>query len=136
MKSIGSSSHSNGESHAQAGNELIVGEGVRIVGSVSAPGSVRLMGHIEGDLEAGDVHISPTGELAGTVKAQCIEICGRALHTITGTESVIIRTSARVEGDVVYASLEIEAGARIKGNLKRIETKALHETSESEARSH
>lgn len=98
--------------------ELVVGRGVRIVGSIHAPGNVRLMGCIEGDLVSRNVLVAATGEIRGTVRAERVEVCGRVAHSVVGTEAVIVRSTARVEGDVVYATLEIEPGAAIQGQLR------------------
>lgn len=104
----------------QGDSELVVGVGVRIVGSIVAPGRVRLLGCVEGDLQARDVIVAATGELLGALTAERIEICGHVAHAVTGTEAVVIRGSALVEGELAYAALEIEAGARVHVNLRRI----------------
>lgn len=101
-------------------NELVVGLGVRIVGTVTAPGCVRLLGSIEGDLESAEVVVAATGRLQGSLTAQRVEICGRVSNVVKGTESVVIRSTALVEGDLSYATLEMEAGARVHGTLRRI----------------
>lgn len=101
-----------------AEGDLVVGAGSHIVGTISAPGRVRLAGELTGDLTAAEVIVESGGRVGGSVTAQRLEISGHVSHAIVGSESVLVRNGALVEGDLDYKSLVIEAGAQVLGNLR------------------
>lgn len=109
-----------GNASASVGSLLVVGEGVRIQGKVNAPGAVHLLGCLEGDLVARELTVAESGELVGSVVAEQVEIRGTVRQNVTGSRSITIRSTARIEGDVRYAELEIEAGAQLDGTLHRL----------------
>lgn len=101
-------------------NDLIVGEGVRLVGEVHAPGLLRLHGTIEGDVRGDDVRVGPGGRIEGSLDGCNVDLEGHVSERIVA-KTLALRSSASVSGSVEYETLEIEAGAQIEGTLNKAE---------------
>jgi cytoskeletal protein CcmA (bactofilin family) len=101
--------------------DLVIGEGVRIVGDIKAPAGVRLFGTVEGDLTAGEVLIGQSGSVVGSLKARTADIYGAVAKEAEVTESVTLRSTARLEGELRYRSIQIEAGAKLNCSMKVME---------------
>ena len=108
------------ESESTAGN-LIIGKGVTISGNVNAPGEAQIDGNLEGELNAREVIVGPSGSINGKVEAKVADIRGQVRDEIRITESVVIRATAKIMGSLHYKGLQIESGAQIDGQLSRIE---------------
>lgn len=101
--------------------DLVIGVGVRIEGDVKAPGAVRLFGTVEGDLTAGDVLIGQSGSVVGSLRARTADIFGEVAKEAEVSESVTLRATARLNGELRYRSIQIEAGAKLVCSMKLLE---------------
>lgn len=97
-------------------NGLVVGEGVRIVGEVDAPGALELHGTIEGSIRGDDITVGPTGVIEGSLEGQHVNLQGKVSERVVA-HTLALRATAVVNGSVEYQSMEIEAGAQINGTL-------------------
>jgi cytoskeletal protein CcmA (bactofilin family) len=93
----------------------IIGEGLKIKGSVSAQGLVEINGQIEGDVHCTSLFISPKAAIKGGVEADRVVVNGRVEGPIRGGE-VVLRSQAHVVGDIQYRHLSIERGAYFEGH--------------------
>ncbi len=98
----------------------VIAEGLKIVGSVTAEGSVELNGHMDGELHCTSLVISPTGHVAGTVEAERVVVDGKVDGPIRGGD-VVLKSQARVVGDIRCTSLIVEKGASVNGRLTRVQ---------------
>ncbi len=103
---------------------LTIGHGVCINGKVVAPGRLEVHGLLEGEVEADEILIGTQGRVEGRMTARIIEVSGGAGEAIVARESIKIRSTASVRGQVRYSSIEIEAGAEIRGSVERIDATA------------
>jgi cytoskeletal protein CcmA (bactofilin family) len=94
----------------------ILGADIAIKGDVSASCDLHLDGRIEGDVTCNALVQGESGEIIGAVNAESAKLAGKVRGTITAGDLVIVKT-ARIEGDVLYASLTIEPGAQVDGRL-------------------
>jgi cytoskeletal protein CcmA (bactofilin family) len=92
----------------------IIGEGLKIRGSVSAQGFVEVNGQIEGDVHCTSLFISPRAAINGGVEADRVVVNGRVDGPIRGSE-VVLKSQAQVVGDVQCQHLAIERGAYFDG---------------------
>jgi len=109
--------------------DLVIGAGVKIVGDVQAPEGVHLLGVVEGDLNAGEVLIGETGSVNGSLTARSADIFGEVSKQAEVTESIILRSTARLTGNLRYRSIQIEAGAKLDCTMRLIETPAAPKSS-------
>lgn len=98
---------------------LFVGKGVNIEGKIDTNGRIEVHGFVTGDVTAGEVLIAASGRIDGAIKATRLQISGIAGNSIVVTERLVIRATGRVDGDVIYDSVEIEAGATIFGTIRQ-----------------
>jgi cytoskeletal protein CcmA (bactofilin family) len=106
----------------------VIGEGLRIIGNVSADGAIQVNGQIEGDLDCTSITVSPKALINGRV-TRSVVVNGKIDGPIVG-EDVVLKSKAFVTGDIRAQSLSIERGAHFEGrslrpdatNLRQVET--------------
>jgi cytoskeletal protein CcmA (bactofilin family) len=92
----------------------IIGEGLKIKGSVSAQGLVEVNGQIEGDVHCTSLFISPRAAINGGIEADRVVVNGKVEGPIRGSD-VVLKSHAQVVGDVQCQHLAIERGAYFDG---------------------
>jgi cytoskeletal protein CcmA (bactofilin family) len=99
--------------------ETIIGAGTSIEGNLTASGTIRVDGRVNGEIHTeGDVIIGETGQVTGIVKGRNITIAGR-LDGNADAEGVLhLVASSSINGDIVVGSLKVEEGAKYKGNCQ------------------
>jgi len=100
-------------------SNLVVGVGVRVTGKVEVPGLLMVHGTVDGEVQAGNIEVAPTGRIEGSVVADNAEIRGYVGDALVISDRLTVRSTAELTGEVDYHSIEIEAGARIQGTLKQ-----------------
>ena len=96
----------------------IIGETMRIQGTMTSCEDVHLNGHWEGQMEvAGRLTIGAGGKADANIKAREVIVVGSAKGNIETIERLILRAGANVEGDVKTAGIVIEDGAHFKGGV-------------------
>lgn len=91
---------------------------LRILGDLTAEGTVEIMGEVEGSVRARALVLAPEGRLSGTVTAETVEIRGRMQGSVA-CAALSLRSSADVTAEVVYQTLAIESGATVEGTFRR-----------------
>jgi cytoskeletal protein CcmA (bactofilin family) len=100
--------------HSGAGGRSHLGAGSRINGDLQYPGTVELLGHFKGRVEASDIIVENSGEVEGELHAASIIIKGQFNGRLTGG-TVRLTASARVDGVLVFERLSVESGAVLNG---------------------
>jgi cytoskeletal protein CcmA (bactofilin family) len=90
--------------------KTVIGQGFKIMGSVTAEGVVQVNGQIEGDLSCTSLIVSPGAKIVGSVTADEVEVNGTVEGPIHGGD-VILKSKAHVIGDIHHQSLTIGKGA-------------------------
>ena len=99
-------------------SKLYIGEGVTIKGEISVPDTLVVCGSLEGDVTVGNLVVGETGVIKGRiVVAQNAEISGKVYEKLDVKCLMILRSTARVDGNVSYGMLQIEQGATIAGGI-------------------
>ncbi len=104
------------------GVDSLIGPGCRVEGAVVFRGGLRVDGHIAGDVLAepatgGCLMLSVPGRIEGDVRAENIVIGGEVIGNLHATGRVELLSRARIIGNISYASLSMQAGARVSGAL-------------------
>ena len=92
----------------------VIGEGLKIVGNVTAEGLVEVNGQIEGDLHCTSLIVSPKAQIVGSITSERVVVDGRVEGPIQGGD-VVLKSRAHVVGDIHHQSLTIEKGAYFDG---------------------
>jgi cytoskeletal protein CcmA (bactofilin family) len=96
----------------------VIGNGLKIVGNVTAEGLVEVNGQIEGDVHCTSLIVSPKAQIVGSITAERVVVNGRVEGPIQGGE-LVLKSQAHVVGDIRHDSLTIEKGAYFDGRAKQ-----------------
>ncbi len=99
-------------------DKTVIGDGLKIVGSVTAEGLVEVNGQIEGDLHCTSLIVSPKAQIVGSITAERVVVNGKVEGPIQGGD-VVLKSQAHVVGDIHHQSLTIEKGAYFDGRAKQ-----------------
>ena len=99
----------------------LVGETLQIEGDVKSSGSMDVAGLVNGNVFVGDMVITETGSIRGSLEVGKVEVNGHVDGKITA-DTIIIGKNAVIKGDIFFRStLKTEEGADIDGYIKRID---------------
>ena len=107
--------------------DTLIGRHAEIHGCLRLQESVRIDGKVVGNIEAPkdsaiSVVIGPMGEILGDVMASRIIVAGKVAGNIHAYERGELMSSALVQGDIKYASIAVEHGAKLLGLLLQVDT--------------
>ena len=110
----------------------IIGSDLEIIGSLLATKSLRIDGTVVGNIKTkagADVCIAlgKTGLVQGNISGVRVLVAGRVEGNVLATERVELHSGADVHGDIIYAQIGIEQGARLSGLLSKIINEDDHE---------
>ena len=97
----------------------IVSKGLYIKGELHCSGSLDIEGYIEGNINGNVVTIREEGEVNGNIIAKTLNLKGKFDGKIK-SERINIAANADIKGTLEYVSLCVEDGAKIEGDLKKI----------------
>ena len=105
--------------------DSIIGQQSRLVGDIRFGGGLHVDGSIKGNVASdGDdratLTVSDRGTIEGEVHVPYIILNGVVKGDVHASEHVELASSARVEGNVYYALIEMAMGAEVNGKLVRI----------------
>lgn len=94
----------------------VLGADAVFKGELKFEKGVRLLGKFEGQINAGDQLVIADGaKLTGDVKADNIRVDGEVKGNLDAVKKMELTASARVEGDLQTARLEVAEGAVLVG---------------------
>ena len=103
-------------------DDLMIGEGASIAGSIYLSGTLYVYGSINGEVVANKIHVGITGVVNGDVKVYNADISGDINNGIQVKGNLIIRATGKVLGAISYQSIEIESGGMVNGILEQTST--------------
>ncbi|WP_044401419.1 polymer-forming cytoskeletal protein [Lacinutrix sp. Hel_I_90] len=90
----------------------LIAKGTKIVGTFESEGDIRIDGIVEGEVRTpGKVVVGKTGEIHGSLQSSNAYFEGTLKGKLILTETLTLKPSANIEGEVVIAKLAIEPGA-------------------------
>ncbi|WP_397364238.1 polymer-forming cytoskeletal protein [Olleya sp. R77988] len=90
----------------------IIAKGTKIVGDFFSEGDLRVDGIIEGNIKTpGKVVVGKDGEITGKLECSNAYFEGKLKGVLELTETLTLKSSAHIEGDVVTQKLAVEPGA-------------------------
>jgi cytoskeletal protein CcmA (bactofilin family) len=103
----------------EGGKRLIVGQGIKLKGEISACDRLIVEGHVEVTLnDTRTVEIKPSGRFIGSCEVEQAEISGVYEGNLTVRGRLSVHASGMVTGNIHYGEIELERGGRIAGELK------------------
>ncbi len=106
----------------------IIGQAAVVVGNIVSQELVQLKGHVVGNI---DVNGSPNAQLSvlsqahveGDISAQQAVVNGVVTGNIESTGRVELHAGADVKGNISYATMAIEHGAKLYGMMSNTHAK-------------
>ncbi|MBP1763915.1 MAG: polymer-forming cytoskeletal [Firmicutes bacterium] len=96
--------------------ETIVGKNTCVKGMITAKGSLRIDGQLEGDIDTeGDLVVGPTGILKSNIKARKATIAGVVNGNVNLEDKLELLPTGKLIGDVKVGSIIIGEGALFQG---------------------
>lgn len=94
-----------------------IGIGTIITGDVKSNGDVRVDGILKGSVSTeGKVVLGKDGTIEGNVVCKTADISGVLKAKITVTQLLSLKTTAKLQGDIITGKLSIEPGASFTGS--------------------
>ena len=95
----------------------LIGVGTTISGDITSSGDIRVDGTLKGSINTkGKVVVGSTGVVEGDVVCQNADISGELKAKISVSELLSLKTTAKLDGDIVTNKLAIEPGATFSGS--------------------
>ncbi len=105
----------------------VINKNTSVKGEIISDGDYRIDGNVEGELKVkGKVIIGLTGTVKGKVETANAEIEGTFSCDLVVHETLTIKSSASISGDIVISKLSVEPGAafnascQMKGAVKEL----------------
>lgn len=104
----------------RGGEEAVIGSSIRIRGEVAGDEDLMIQGKVDGtvDLDQNSVTVGPEGEVIADITGRVITVEGHVEGDLTADEQIVLRSSARVEGDISAPRVVLEDGARFRGGVE------------------
>ncbi len=107
------------DGEAGQGVNAFVGKGVEFKGVISYNGTVRIDGHMEGEIHTeGTLLVGEEAVITATVSAGTIICKGKITGDIQAKEKVKLRTPAILNGSVTTPTLSMEEGVLFNGSCE------------------
>ena len=95
----------------------MIGHGTTINGDVQSKGDIRVDGTLKGSVSTeGKVVLGRDGIIEGDVVCKNADVSGILKAKITVTQLLSLKTSAKLNGDIITNKLSIEPGAAFTGS--------------------
>jgi cytoskeletal protein CcmA (bactofilin family) len=109
-----------GSAEPSSSAAAMIGQGIRIVGEISAETNLRVDGEIQGRLvqSTQGVEVGESGHIVATIQAKIVKIGGEVNGDVAGTEKVIITRTGRVQGNLAAPRVVLEDGALFRGSIE------------------
>lgn len=105
-----------------AKDNLMIGEGASITGSIFLSGTLYVYGTINGEVIANTILVCASGVVNGDVNVNHADISGEINNGIQAKGNLTIRATGKVVGNISYQSIEIESGGVVDGKLNQTPT--------------
>ncbi|MDR3560983.1 MAG: polymer-forming cytoskeletal protein [Negativicutes bacterium] len=96
--------------------ETIIGKDTQIKGTISAGGTVRIDGQVDGEISTkGDIIVGETGVIKAQIQARSATIAGSVHGNADVMDKLELTSTAKLYGDIKTGILIIGEGAVFKG---------------------
>jgi len=106
----------NKNENAQSSALNMIGVGTVITGHINSDGDLRIDGNIEGNVHTkSKIATGQTSCITGNVKARSADISGKIIGDIEISETLFLRASSKIIGNIKTGKIIIESGAEFNG---------------------
>lgn len=117
----------------EAGSVNLIGNGTKITGDINSNGDVRIDGTLVGNIvTSGKFVLGANGVVEGNVTSNNADLSGEVRGTVTIEEMLSLKSTAKINGDIVTGKLAIEPGAMFTGTCNMgAKVKNMHQSGQS-----
>jgi cytoskeletal protein CcmA (bactofilin family) len=95
-----------------------IGQGTVVRGHIRGEGDLDIHGRVEGGVDVtGDLLVGETALVKSDVTGRRVIVRGAVAGNVSGTESLVLESGARVVGDLSAPSIGVRPGALVRGNV-------------------
>lgn len=99
--------------------ETYIGPDTKLEGTVAASGSLRIDGHVDGEIQAeGDVVVGESGRVRAGITAANVIIAGEVTGRVQASGRLELMATGRLYGDAVMQTLIVEQGGVLEGTCR------------------
>lgn len=103
----------------------IIAKGMQISGDIESEGDIRIDGEVRGNVFCkSKVVIIASGKVLGDIQAVTVDVHGEVTGNIVARELLSLKSSARIDGNLVTDKLQIEPNAVFNGECSMGVTQA------------
>jgi cytoskeletal protein CcmA (bactofilin family) len=96
----------------------IIEKTTKIVGDITSQADFRIDGNVEGTINTtGKVVVGEEGIVFGKITCTNSDIAGMVKGSLDVSGILSLKSSAKIEGDVLAGKLAVEAGANVDANI-------------------
>lgn len=101
----------------QRGDRATIGRSISVRGEVSGDEDLLIQGQVDGSVELGQhsVTVGGDGRVKANITARVVTVEGSVEGDLTAQEQIVLRGSARVQGDIRAPRVVLEDGASFRG---------------------
>jgi len=97
----------------------LISAGTVVKGDIDSSSGIRIDGQLTGKLDVkGKVVIGASGQIMGNIFCQALEVSGQITGNIHASEMVSLKSTARINGEIITKKLAIDPGAEFTGNCR------------------
>lgn len=107
----------NGIGNSQVPN--LLAKGTRLSGEIETQGDIRVDGLLTGKIIAkGKVVVGTEGFVEGSIDCKNIDVSGRVEANVVAEDLTVLKSTAKIKGDIITKRISIEPGAVFEGHCK------------------
>ncbi len=104
----------------------LIGRGTEITGDITSDGDFRIDGKVEGNVKTtGRLIVGKDGVILGTIICANADIEGKISGKLTCSETLSLKSTAVIDGEVFIDKLSVEPGATFNASCSMKGIKAL-----------
>jgi cytoskeletal protein CcmA (bactofilin family) len=97
----------------------LISAGTQVKGDVESNSGIRIDGQLNGKMDIkGKVVIGASGQILGDIICQTLEVSGQITGNIHAADLVSLKSTARMNGEIITRKLAIEPGAVFSGTCR------------------
>ncbi len=114
---MNASGESGRRNRTSSGRQAIIGESIAIEGELKGSEDLTIQGNVEGSVNLDDhaVTVGPDGKVEADIVARVITVEGHVVGDLEAEDQIVLRGSARVEGDLSAPRVNLEDGSYFRG---------------------
>ncbi len=107
------------EDKSSESGSTIIGSSLSFKGEITGEEDLTVQGQVEGTIDSKKNHVTigRTGRIKADVYGRSITIEGEVQGNLFGEERIVLQQSGRVRGDMRAPAINLEEGAKFKGNI-------------------